>query len=267
MVKELKNQPQNTALASLKRHDEHWQALIRRIQAMNLMDDVFFNCFMEDDIKAMEYILNIIMNKNDLKVIHLKTQHSVPNIYGRSVRFDVFAIDQNGTEYNFEVQNASSGASPKRARYNSDMLDLRKLEAGDDFAALPETYVIFITAKDVLGHGLPIYNIDRHINELGIKFDDMAHIIYVNGENTSSPPLGMLMQDFQKSNPAEMHSRLLANKMKQLKSVDEEVSKMCNIVEEYVAERLAEEKAKVAEAEKKLPKQKKSCHRKNKQRS
>lgn len=116
MVKELKNQPQNTALASLKRHDEHWQALIRRIQAMTLMDDVFFNCFMEDDIKAMEYILNIIMNKNDLKVIHLKTQHSVPNIYGRSVRFDVFAIDQNGTEYNFEVQDASSGASPKKSQ-------------------------------------------------------------------------------------------------------------------------------------------------------
>lgn len=68
------------------------------------------------------------------------------------------------------------------------MLDLRKLEAGDYFAALPETYVIFITAKDVLGHGLPIYHIDRHINELGIKFDDMAHIIYVNGENTSSTP-------------------------------------------------------------------------------
>ena len=56
---------------------------------------------------------------------------------------------------------------------------------------------------------------------------------------------------YQQSDPAKMHSRLLANKMKQLKSVDEEVSKMCNIVEEYVAERLAEEKAKVAEAEKK----------------
>ena len=59
------------------------------------------------------------------------------------------------------------------------------------------------------------------------------------------------MQDFQQSDPAKMHSRLLANKMKQLKSVDEEVSKMCNIVEEYVAQRLAEVKAKVAEAEKK----------------
>ena len=141
------------------------------------------------------------------------------------------------------MQNVSSGAAPKRARYNIDMLDLRHLKAGDDFDDLPETYVIFITAKDVMGYGLPIYHIDRHINELGIKFDDMAHIIYVNGENTSATPLGMLMQDFQNADPAKMHSKLLADKMKHLKSLDEEVCKMCNIIEEYVAERLAEEKA------------------------
>ena len=53
---------------------------------------------------------------------------------------------------------------------------------------------------------------------------------------------------YQQSDPAKMHSRLLANTMKQLKSVDEEVSKMCNIVEEYVAERLAEKKAATAKA-------------------
>ena len=36
--------------------------------------------------------------------------------------------------------------------------------------------------------------------------------------------------------------------MKYIKSTDEEVNKMCNIVEEYVAERLAESEAARAEA-------------------
>ena len=67
---------------------------------------------------------------------------------------------------------------------------------------------------------------------------------------------------YQQSDPAKMHSRLLANKMKKLKSVDEEVSKMCNIVEEYVAERLAEEKAKLAEAEAELAEAKSSLAKK-----
>ena len=57
------------------------------------------------------------------------------------------------------------------------------------------------------------------------------------------------MQDFQNADPAKMHSRLLADKMKHLKSLDEEVCKMCNIVEEYVAERMAEAKAELAKSE------------------
>lgn len=250
VVEDLSSILQSVDLLSFSERDVQWQTLVSKIQAMTLMDDAFFNCFMEDNIASMEYILNIIMDRDDLRVVRIQTQHSVPNMYGRSVRFDVFLIDQYGREYNFEVQNASSGAAPKRARYNSDLLDLRKLNSGDDFDALPETYVIFITTTDVLGYGLPIYHIDRHINELGVHFNDMAHIIYVNGENTSSTPLGKLMQDFQKSDPSKMHSQLLANRMKYLKSVDEEVSKMCNIVEEYVAQRVAEVEAKAAAKEK-----------------
>ncbi|MBQ5845148.1 MAG: hypothetical protein IIW64_00685, partial [Selenomonadaceae bacterium] len=54
---------------------------------------------------------------------------------------------------------------------------------------------------------------------------------------------------FQNADPNKMHSKLLADKMKHLKSLDEEVCKMCNIVEEYVAERMAEAKAELARAE------------------
>lgn len=240
----MENINKNADSSLFRKDNVHWQTLISKVQSMTLMDDIFFNCFMENNNEAMEYILNIIMDRKDLKVISLQTQHYIPNVYGRAVRFDVFATDHHGTEYNFEVQNASNGAAPKRARYNSDMLDLRNLKAGDSFDDLPETCVIFITAKDVLGYGLPIYHIDRHINELGIHFNDMAHIIYVNGENTSSTPLGILMQDFQQSDPSKIHSQLLAKKIKYLKSANEEVNKMCDIVEEYVAQRVAEAEAK-----------------------
>lgn len=148
-------------------NNPHWQELSEAIQKMTLMDDIFFHSFMDNNQKAMEYILNIIMGRNDLQVLQVQTQHGVPNLYGRSVRFDVLATDQYGREYNFEVQNASNGADPKKARYNSDMLDLRKLKSGDDFAQLSENYVIFITANDVLGYKLPIYHIERCIMEVG----------------------------------------------------------------------------------------------------
>ena len=213
---------------------------------MTLMDDIFFNSFMENNNASMEYILNIIMDRYDLKVHSIRTQHTVPNLYGRGVRFDVLATDQYGRVYDFEVQNANSGATPQRARYNSDMLDLIKMNAGDEFTELPETYVIFITAKDVLGYGLPIYHIERYITELNQPFNDKAHIIYVNGENNSDNPLGQLMRDFKQSNPDLIRAKILSDRMKYLKSTNEEVIKMCNIVEEYTAKKVAEAAAEAA---------------------
>ena len=46
---------------------------------------------------------------------------------------------------------------------------------------MPETYIIFITSNDVLKGGLPIYTIERTIQETGALFKDKAHIVYVNG--------------------------------------------------------------------------------------
>ena len=220
----------------------HKQELVTQIQKMTLMDDIFFNNFMDNNPEAMEYILNIIMERNDLHVVRLQTQHGIPNIYGRSVRFDVFATDQNGSEYNFEVQNANHGADPKRARYNSSMMDYQHLSAGQNFSDLPQTYVIFITARDVLGHNLPIYHIRRYISELALPFLDNTNIIYVNGETNDNSPLGMLMQDFKQADAHKMKSKILASRMNYLKSTNEEVTKMSQIVEEYAAKRVAEAK-------------------------
>ena len=93
-VKGLKTINNNANPPLLPKDDAHWQRLIAKVQAMTLMDDIFFNCFMEDDTAAMQYVLNIIMERHDLKVISVKTQYAVPNIHGRGVRFDVLAIDQ-----------------------------------------------------------------------------------------------------------------------------------------------------------------------------
>lgn len=47
---------------------------------------------------------------------------------------------------------------------------VRVILGREDFAELPEVYVIFITEHDVLGGGLPIYTIDWKINETGGVF-------------------------------------------------------------------------------------------------
>ena len=118
---------------------------LKILKKFRLIDDAFFSACFDDNAKDVEYILRIILDKDDLKVLEVQTQKSVENIYGRSVRFDVFATDTQGKLYNIEVQRADSGAIPQRARYNSVMLDYHELKKQDEFKELPESFVIFIS--------------------------------------------------------------------------------------------------------------------------
>ena len=108
--------------------------------------------------------MQIILNRDDLKVKKSNSQYNIKNLQGRSVRLDILAVDRQNRVYNIEIQRNDKVAGVKRARYNSGVIDANVTEPGEQYEKLNETYVIFITENDVLGHGLPIYHIDRVIN-------------------------------------------------------------------------------------------------------
>ena len=55
------------------------------------------------------------------------------------------------------------------------------LKTQQKFNVIHDSYVIFITENDCMGQGLPLYHIERTIQETGKLFKDGSHIIYVNG--------------------------------------------------------------------------------------
>ena len=231
---------------------------LEALKKFRLIDDAFFSACFDDNAKDVEYILRIILEKDDLKVLSVQTQKSVENIYGRSVRFDVFATDTKGKLYNIEVQRADSGAIPQRARFNSVMLDYHELKKQGEFKELPESFVVFITENDVIGDGEKIYHVDRIIRETGKEFGDGTHIIYVNGsfKGEKGKPLDDLIHDFFCENPAEMRHKQLADRVEFLKENKGEVDSMSSIIAEFFKEEIAEaaQKAKAegkAEGEKK----------------
>ena len=93
-------------------------AMLARIQAMRLMDDDFMTVVFDGDNEATEFLLRILLNRDDLHVKKVTTQKEKRNLFGRSVRLDILAEDDKGKLYNVEVQRADEGASPKRVRYN-----------------------------------------------------------------------------------------------------------------------------------------------------
>ena len=181
-----------------------------------LMDDIFMRIVLKDR-KCTEFILQTILQKPDLKVKTQSIQSDLKNLQGRSLILDCLCSDTKGTVYNIEVQNDSHGASPKRARYHSALIDMHILKKGKTFENMPESYVIFICAKDVLKENKQIYHISRTIQESGSKFPDQAEIIYVNTSKSSDNELGILIKDFYTKDPKKMHSRVLAKRVADLK--------------------------------------------------
>lgn len=221
---------------------------IETVKSYTYMTDRFMT--MAFDKPVAQHILSVIMGKN-LIVKSVKSQPVEDNFFSRSCRFDVLAEDSNGKIYNIEVQNSNEGAVPRRARYNCEKLDELVIRKGMAYNDYPETYVIFITQNDVLGDGLPIYHIRRHIEENGKLFDDGQQIIYVNGENTdTSTALGQLMADMQQKDAAKISNKILADKMNILKK-GRTFETMCREIEKLTADVTAEVEAKVTAEEQK----------------
>jgi predicted transposase/invertase (TIGR01784 family) len=126
---------------------EDRKELLEIIQQFCLMDDDFMSVVFDKNPKAVQLVLNIILERNDLQVkaedIHV--QHVIPNSPHRSVRLDVLATDSTGKVYNIEIQRDDRGAGIRRARYNSALIDSTMLNEGEKTRELNDSYVIFAT--------------------------------------------------------------------------------------------------------------------------
>lgn len=211
---------------------------LEKIKQLRLMDDTFFNSCFDGNIPCMEVVLRTVLGNDRLRVTEVITQQSVPNLYGRAVRFDALATDGE-TIYDVEIQRSDEGAIPRRARFNSSMIDSREVSKGMLFPDLPETYVIFITEHDVWKCGKPLYKVRRTFEDTEDVFDDGAHILYVNGECQNESPLGRLMHDFFCSDPNDMYSDVLAERVRFFKEDEKGVAAMCKVMEEIYNDGIA----------------------------
>lgn len=222
------------------------------------MSDTFMrNVFKH--IECVEYVLQVIMSRKDLHVVDSVVQKDYKNLQGRSAILDCVARDVDDKRYDVEVQQKNEGASPRRSRYHSGLVDMNTLEAGHDFDELPDSYVIFITRGDTLGCGLPLSRIERVVGETGAEFADGSHIIYVNAAmQDEETELGRLMHDFHCKDASEMYSEVLARRVRELKETEEGVYSMCQEMDEIynegmmrgekIGEERGEKKAKKATA-------------------
>ena len=207
---------------------------LQKIKELRLMDDDFFSEALDGKTEAVEYILNTVLERDDIKVKSTKAQVEYKSATKRSIKLDIQAEDVNGRLMDIEIRRSDRGSGVRRARFHSSMIDRSLLSKGDDFEDLVDTYVIFITEKDKFGMGIPLYHIERKISEMdNALFGDGAHILYVNGEYRNlEHPVGSLMHDFNCKDAKDMVNPLLAEEVRYLKETEGGRSQMSRILEE-----------------------------------
>ena len=105
--------------------DEKNEERMNAIRKFTLMDDTFMTQVFSGDKESTQELLRIILKRKDLTVARSATQLTIGNLFGRSVRLDIYATDDAGKQYDIEVQQEDKGAAPERARLNSAMFDSR----------------------------------------------------------------------------------------------------------------------------------------------
>lgn len=224
--------------------------LIRQvIEGLSMMNNKFMNLMLDDNVSAAQIMLRVILKDDKIKVKNVRIQRFIQNIYGHSAQLDIFAEDGFGRYFNVEVQRSDEGASVRRARFYSSVLDTQFLQTNRDYNELPDSYIIFITENDVFKKGLPLYSVERVIKEESSDFSDGSYIVYVNSNCRDNTALGRLMQDLYCTEPAKLHYKVFAERMEFLKCSKEGEEKMTDIIELY-AQNVAEQAAKETEHKK-----------------
>lgn len=203
-----------------------------RIQDYRPIDNVFFEALALNK-EVCEEILQTIMEDSGLTVKDVVVQSSERNLYGRSVRLDALCTLGDGTLCNIEVQRSNNDNHLKRAT-------VKESNAGEHFDDVVELYIIYISEFDFLGGERCIYHIDRCIRENREFVDDGLHEIFVNTVIDDHTDISELMSCMIKKDVNNPKFPKLTNEVRKLKTTEGGMTVMCEIMEKYIAEAVAE---------------------------
>lgn len=159
------------------------------LKELNLTDRFLFDEVIEDP-QTHQDMLSIIFGREIPLLTKNETEKEMrvsPQI--RSVRMDVFSMDEERTVYNTEMQDKRKSDLAKRSRYYQAVLDTNLLEPGiPNYNLLNATYIILITTFDLFGYGKYQYTFEaRCREEPDCVLEDQAVRIFLNtrGKNDS----------------------------------------------------------------------------------
>ncbi len=161
---------------------------MKTLNELTLLDKFLFDEVM-DIPEAHEAALRIILGDENLRLLTPsqteKELRTTPWL--RSIRLDVYSVDENLRVYNTEAQKTKKPDLPRRSRFYQSVMDSSLLKSGDEsFNLLNDTFNIMITPFDLFGEGRYCYTFHARCDENPSLFlEDGATRIFLNTRGTN----------------------------------------------------------------------------------
>ena len=162
------------------------------LQELNLTSRFLFDEVLEDP-QIHQDVLGIIFQR-DIPLLEKNETEKELRVSPllRSIRMDVFSMDEEKAVYNTEMQQKRRADLTKRSRYYQSLVDAGLLEPGvPDYNRLNTSYIIMIMPFDLFGYKKYVYTFRaRCEEEPECLLEDGATRIFLNtrGENDDEVP-------------------------------------------------------------------------------
>ena len=205
---------------------------LERIGRMTLFNDILFRNVAKDKDVARLFV-RLFTGREDLDVVARDTQYSVVPVTGqRGVVMDLHIVDDEGSVFDFEVQDYRELHLALRARWYHSQLDWEHgPESGQEYDRLPQVQVVFIMRYDPFGQGRLLYRVRKEAAP-GLVYDDGSHTAFMNVGAADDSALGRLAHDLVQTRAEDMYYDELRKQVRHYKTTKEGRKRMCRELEE-----------------------------------
>ncbi|MDO4313032.1 MAG: Rpn family recombination-promoting nuclease/putative transposase [Eubacteriales bacterium] len=164
----------------------------KKVEQLNIIDDIFFQK-MAEDIGFCEETISTAMGQK-VKVLQVVPQDSIKNLQGRSVVVDALCELEDGRNVDVEIQKANDDDHQKRVRYNASCITANITSPGEKFGNVPDVVVIYISEFDMFHGGKAVYHVNRIVQETGKAVYNGMTEIYINTRIDDGSDIAKLMK-------------------------------------------------------------------------
>ena len=206
----------------------HREFLLQGVEKLTLFHDTFMKVVL-NDLEVCQYVIRILMDDPTIEIVDVRNQYRLARLTSKDSILDILAEDSRGRFYNLEIQRDTTPDHPRRTRLYGAMVDGEYLQKGEDYDAMPEVYVIYISRTDLWKMGRMETPVKKYLEgqKEDEQYDDGQHVIYVNAAVDDGSKKAALLHYFKTADPDDMSQGPLSRRVRYLKREEGGLNEMC----------------------------------------